>query len=131
MSKSYFYPRYIAPRLAEALEDSPVVLIHGPRQCGKTTLAQFACAPNYLKWDDNDLVWGEDRMSGECPNNKGTTSTSPSTTLLYEKVRRPTPLALLPTCRSESFWTRYNVSRSCSQRSSWKSIAGAGRGASS
>lgn len=63
MSKSHFYPRYVERRLAEALEDSPVVLIHGPRQCGKTTLAQFACAPNYLKWDDDDLVWGEDRMS--------------------------------------------------------------------
>ena len=24
----------------EALEDSPVVLVHGPRQCGKTTFAQ-------------------------------------------------------------------------------------------
>ena len=29
------YPRHAAPRLAEALEDSPVVLIHGPRQCGQ------------------------------------------------------------------------------------------------
>ncbi|MCC7457131.1 MAG: AAA family ATPase [Nitrospira sp.] len=29
-----------APPLREALADSPVVLIHGPRQCGKTTLAQ-------------------------------------------------------------------------------------------
>lgn len=63
MSKSHFYPRYIERRLAEALEDSPVVLIHGPRQCGKTTLAQFACAPNYLKWGDDFLRWGEDRMS--------------------------------------------------------------------
>ena len=63
MSKPHFYPRYIEPRLAEALEDSPVVLIHGPRQCGKTTLAQFACAPNYLKWGDDDRVWGEGRMS--------------------------------------------------------------------
>lgn len=34
------YPRYAEPRLTEALADSPVVLIHGPRQCGKTTLAQ-------------------------------------------------------------------------------------------
>ena len=34
------YPRYAEPRLAEALADSPVVLIHGPRQCGKTTLAR-------------------------------------------------------------------------------------------
>ena len=62
MITSHFYPRYVERRLAEALEDSPVVLIHGPRQCGKTTLAQFACAPNYLSWDDDDPVWGEDRM---------------------------------------------------------------------
>jgi hypothetical protein len=33
-------PRLVEPRLLEALGDSPVVLIHGPRQCGKTTLAQ-------------------------------------------------------------------------------------------
>jgi predicted AAA+ superfamily ATPase len=32
--------RLVEPRLLEALSDSPVVLIHGPRQCGKTTLAQ-------------------------------------------------------------------------------------------
>lgn len=63
MIKSHFYPRYVERRLAEALEDSPVVLIHGPRQCGKTTLAQFACAPNYLKWGDDHLTWGEDRKS--------------------------------------------------------------------
>ena len=34
------YPRLITQRVIEALEDSPVVLIHGPRQCGKSTLAQ-------------------------------------------------------------------------------------------
>lgn len=34
------YPRFVEPRLAEALADTPVVLLHGPRQCGKTTLAQ-------------------------------------------------------------------------------------------
>jgi predicted AAA+ superfamily ATPase len=34
-------PRFAERRLAEALEDSPVVLIQGPRQCGKTTLAQM------------------------------------------------------------------------------------------
>lgn len=54
MSEPVFYPRYIEPRLAEALEDSPVVLIHGPRQCGKTTLAQFACAPDYLKGQNSN-----------------------------------------------------------------------------
>ena len=35
------YPRFLRPRIEEALADSPVVLIHGPRQCGKTTLARL------------------------------------------------------------------------------------------
>jgi hypothetical protein len=34
------YPRYLASRLHEALADTPVVPIHGPRQSGKTTLAR-------------------------------------------------------------------------------------------
>jgi hypothetical protein len=34
-------PRHAARLLVEALADSPVVLIHGPRQCGKTTLARM------------------------------------------------------------------------------------------
>jgi len=33
------YLRFAADRLTEALHDSPAVLIHGPRQSGKTTLA--------------------------------------------------------------------------------------------
>lgn len=41
MRSNDLYPRYILPRLLEALSDSPVVLIHGPRQCGKSTLAQL------------------------------------------------------------------------------------------
>ena len=41
------YPRYVLPRLQEALADSPVVLIHGPRQCGKSTLAQTLSHPAY------------------------------------------------------------------------------------
>ena len=63
MSAKVLYPRRIEPRLAEALEDSPVVLIHGPRQCGKTTLAQYVFAPNYLKWGDDYLTWGESRLA--------------------------------------------------------------------
>lgn len=49
------YPRHVRPRLTEALADSPVVLIHGPRQCGKTTLAQMVGGPmgyTYLSFDD-------------------------------------------------------------------------------
>lgn len=34
------YPRFTAARLTEALADSPAVLVHGPRQSGKTTLAR-------------------------------------------------------------------------------------------
>ena len=57
MPRTIIYPRYIEQRLAEALEDSPVVLIHGPRQSGKTTLAQFACAPGNLDWGDSAYMW--------------------------------------------------------------------------
>ncbi len=48
MAMPEYLPRMVAPRLLEALADSPVILIHGPRQCGKTTLAQMVCAPHHL-----------------------------------------------------------------------------------
>lgn len=48
MTDVQLIPRFAARRLAEALADSPAVLIHGPRQCGKTTLAQALCAPSHL-----------------------------------------------------------------------------------
>ena len=40
MSFGDLYPRFAERLLLETLADTPVVLIHGPRQCGKTTLAQ-------------------------------------------------------------------------------------------
>lgn len=40
MNANDLYPRLVRARLREALADSPVVLLHGPRQCGKTTLAR-------------------------------------------------------------------------------------------
>ena len=40
MDPGTIVPRLVELRLEEALGDSPVVLIHGSRQCGKTTLAQ-------------------------------------------------------------------------------------------
>jgi predicted AAA+ superfamily ATPase len=39
------FPRFAERRLTEALADSPVVLVHGPRQCGKTTLARTVGEP--------------------------------------------------------------------------------------
>ena len=47
--------RYLAPRLREALADTPAVLIHGPRQSGKTTLARLVGEPRgyrYVSFDD-------------------------------------------------------------------------------
>lgn len=48
-------PRHLAPRLREALADTPAVLIHGPRQSGKTTLARLVGEPRgyrYVSFDD-------------------------------------------------------------------------------
>jgi predicted AAA+ superfamily ATPase len=49
------FPRYLATRLREALADTPAILIHGPRQSGKTTLARTVGEPrgyDYLSFDD-------------------------------------------------------------------------------
>jgi predicted AAA+ superfamily ATPase len=56
MTDTALYPRYAERRLIEALTDSPVTLIHGPRQCGKTTLAQFVgrrLGYSYFSFDDD------------------------------------------------------------------------------
>ena len=48
--------RLSAPSLRAALADTPVVLIHGPRQCGKTTLALQIGRESgyaYLSFDDD------------------------------------------------------------------------------
>jgi predicted AAA+ superfamily ATPase len=49
------YRRFADARLIEALADTPVVLLHGPRQCGKTTLAKAVGSVRgyrYLSFDD-------------------------------------------------------------------------------
>lgn len=51
------FTRHVESRLREALEDSPVVLIQGPRQCGKTTLARAVGETGgyrYMSFDDED-----------------------------------------------------------------------------
>lgn len=56
MPDTTLYPRFALPRLQEALADTPVVLLHGPRQCGKTTLARQvgdAAGYTYVSFDDD------------------------------------------------------------------------------
>ena len=56
MTESILYSRFVRRRLEEALEDTPVVLVHGPRQCGKTTLVRMvgdAAGYEYITFDDD------------------------------------------------------------------------------
>jgi uncharacterized protein len=41
------YPRYVTPSLLAALADTPVVVLHGPRQAGKSTLVQSLAASEH------------------------------------------------------------------------------------
>lgn len=50
-------PRHLRPMLAVSLQDSPAVLVTGPRQCGKTTLVkQFDATLPYFTLDDPALL---------------------------------------------------------------------------
>ena len=56
MVPDVLYPRFVETSLAEAVSDTPVVLIHGPRQCGKTTLTKTFGEPRgyaYFSFDDD------------------------------------------------------------------------------
>jgi len=52
------YPRYAAAQVATALGDTPVVLVTGPRQCGKTTLVrdQVRGKREFLTMDDDTVL---------------------------------------------------------------------------
>lgn len=55
MRPENYIPRFIQSRLRAALEDTPVILVHGPRQCGKTTLVKHVGDEldyAYLSFDD-------------------------------------------------------------------------------
>jgi predicted AAA+ superfamily ATPase len=54
MNSPRIYPRLITPRITEALADTPVVLLAGPRQAGKTTLVRQIATTSrrYLTMDD-------------------------------------------------------------------------------
>lgn len=54
MNTLSLYPRWIGSRIDEALQDTPVVLLAGPRQAGKTTLVRQIAERglHYLTLDD-------------------------------------------------------------------------------
>ncbi len=80
------YPRYLAARLREALADTPAVLIHGPRQSGKTTLARAVGGRRghrYFSFDDEALR----RAAGQDP--AGFVAGLPDRVILDEVQRVP------------------------------------------
>ena len=54
MSQTQYIERFIEARLHEAMKDTPVILIIGPRQTGKTTLVKKLTRKGirYLTLDD-------------------------------------------------------------------------------
>ena len=59
MKTPILHPRFVQQRLTEALTDTPVVLIHGSRQCGKTTLARMVgdkAGYTYFNFDDEVVL---------------------------------------------------------------------------
>lgn len=58
MTTEQLFPRYAEARLARMLTRYSVALVHGPRQCGKTTLAQTlakAEGHDYIDFDEKEI----------------------------------------------------------------------------
>ena len=82
------FPRWLAPVIREALADTPVVCLLGPRQTGKTTLVrQLAPERAYISLDETNHY----RTAVEDP--EGCIASLPDTVTLDEVQRAP---ALLP-----------------------------------
>jgi hypothetical protein len=86
MADPSLHPRFVQALLAEALADTPVVLIHGPRQCGKTTLARtFGEAHGYTYFSfDNDVT-----LAAAKADPMGFVGDLPERTILDEVQRAP------------------------------------------
>lgn len=85
MDKALF-PRFTEGMLREALQDTPVVLIHGSRQCGKTTLAQSVgneLGYHYITFDN------ENQLEAATTDPVGYVLSLPDCTILDEVQRVP------------------------------------------
>ncbi len=79
-------PRYLAPRIREALRDTPAVLIHGPRQSGKTTLARTVGEPRGYRF----VSFDDEAVSSAARNDPvGFVSSLPAKCILDEVQRVP------------------------------------------
>lgn len=58
MAEQVYYPRFLAAKLQDALSDTPVVMISGPRQSGKSTLIKQLAMQDrkYITLDDVNLL---------------------------------------------------------------------------
>jgi len=111
------YPRFVEPRLVEALADTPVVLIHGPRQCGKTTLAQVVGTRRdyaYFSFDD-DVTLAAARADPV-----GFVGELPERTILDEVQRVPGIFAALKSASATcGAWRGSDRSMHCTGCSRW------------
>ncbi len=86
MSEASFHPRYVEARLVEALGDTPVALLHGPRQSGKTTLARrLGGARDYAYFSFDDPV----TLAAAHADPVGFVADLPERTILDEVQRAP------------------------------------------
>ena len=88
------FPRHLAARLREALGDTPAVLIHGPRQSGKTTLARAVGEPRgyrYVSFDDDAS------LAAAQADPVGFVARLPARTILDEVQRAPEIFTALKT----------------------------------
>ena len=92
MAEKAYFPRFIEPRLAEALDDSPVVLVDGPRQSGKTTLARTFGFPRGYAYINFDSDFARD---GAEADPRGFVADLPERVILDEVQRVPALFAAL------------------------------------
>lgn len=86
------FSRHVAPRLREALADSPAVLIHGPRQSGKTTLARVVGESRGYR----HVSFDDEAIAGAAQNDPaGFVSALPPKVILDEVQRVPEIFAAL------------------------------------
>jgi predicted AAA+ superfamily ATPase len=63
-SNTKLFPRFSVDQVKAALIDTPVVMVTGPRQCGKTTLVRGFTSHRYTLDDDTVLEAARDDPSG-------------------------------------------------------------------